>query len=176
MKQGVTLAQANEEMKALAQRISEAHGEVPVTGAAVVLMRERFAGAILYPLFSALLAVTGLVLLVACANVANLLLVRASARRKEMGICLALGASPGDVMTLILKQGMILVAIGLLVGSVIAFSVGRLLQSQLLGINASDPLTFISVVVLLVAVALLACFLPARRATKVDPMLALRYE
>src|SRR5215210_7348801 len=96
-------------------------------------------------------------------------------RTREIAIRVALGASPKDVMTLVLKQGMILVTIGLLIGSVIAFSVGRLLQSQLLGVNASDPLTFISVELLLVVVALAACLMPARRATKVDPMVALRY-
>lgn len=121
LKEGVTREQANEEMQALARRLSEANGETPIAGAAVKLMRERFAGAILYPLFAALLAVTALVLLVACANVANLLLAYASARKKEMGIRLALGASRGRIIRQLLLESFLLSILGGLVGLLFAF-------------------------------------------------------
>ena len=120
LKDGVTRERANEELQTLARRISEANGEVPVTNAVVKLMRERFAGAILYPLFSALLAVTALVLLVACANVANLLLAYASGRKKEIGIRLALGASRSRIIRQLLLESFLLSMFGGVIGLLFA--------------------------------------------------------
>jgi len=77
---------------------------------------------------------------------------------------------------LIVGQGLVLILIGVSLGLALAFAATRVLQSVLFGVSASDPVTFGSVVMLLVGVALLACYLPARRATKVDPLVALRYE
>jgi predicted permease len=97
-------------------------------------------------------------------------------RTREIGIRMAIGANLGNVLGLIIRQGMRMVAIGLGVGLIVAFGLTRVLSSLLLGVGASDPLTFGGVAALLIGIALLACWLPARRATKVDPMVALRWE
>jgi predicted permease len=97
-------------------------------------------------------------------------------RTHEIGIRMALGARKADILRLVLGRGMLLTAIGLAVGLALSFGVTRFMQSLLLGITPTDALTFSAVAVLLGAVALVACFLPARRAMCVDPMVALRYE
>jgi len=89
---------------------------------------------------------------------------------------MALGAQLRDVMKLVLRQGIALVIVGIVIGLFGAFLVTRVLSSFLLSVGTSDPLTFTAVSILLVIVALLACYVPARRATKVDPLVALKYE
>jgi putative ABC transport system permease protein len=97
-------------------------------------------------------------------------------RTHEIGIRMAIGAQPGDVFKMILGQGMLLTLIGMVAGLVGAFALTRLMATMLFSIKPSDPLTFAVVAGLLVAVALIACYIPGRRATKVDPVNSLRYE
>jgi putative ABC transport system permease protein len=97
-------------------------------------------------------------------------------RAHEIGIRMALGARRPDVLVLVVKQGMALALMGIAVGAVLSLAMTRLISGMLFGITATDPLTFAGVAALLVTVALLANYLPARRASKVDPMVALRYE
>ena len=89
---------------------------------------------------------------------------------------MALGASRGDVLRLVLKQGIMLTAIGLLFGLAGALALGQSLSSLLFGVGATDPVSFAAVSAVLLAVGVLASYIPARRATKTDPMVALRYE
>jgi len=99
-----------------------------------------------------------------------------SQRTREVGIRMALGANRVDVLKMITRQGMQLAAVGVGIGLLLALALARVLSSLLIGVSGYDLPTFIVVPVLLIAVALLACYLPARRATKVDPLVALRYE
>jgi predicted permease len=99
-----------------------------------------------------------------------------SQRKREIGIRLALGAQSGDVVGMVLGQGAKLALLGVCIGVASALALSRLMTSLLFGVTAHDPLTFAAVVALLILVALLACYIPARRAMKVDPIVALRYE
>ncbi|MEW6208874.1 MAG: ABC transporter permease [Acidobacteriota bacterium] len=97
-------------------------------------------------------------------------------RTQEIGIRVALGAQPGNVLRMIVRQGMTLAGIGLGIGLAGAIALMRPLSDQLFNVSANDPVTFAAVALLLAAVAMVACYIPARRATRVDPMVALRYE
>ncbi len=99
-----------------------------------------------------------------------------SQRKREIGIRLALGAQSGDVVSMVLRQGAKLALLGVCIGVIAAFGLARLMTTLLFGVTAHDPLTFAAVATLLILVALFACYIPARRAMKVDPIVALRYE
>ena len=117
-----------------------------------------------------------LALVLACIGLYGLLSYEVSRRTREIGIRMALGAQEGDVLRLVVKQGFALAVMGAAVGIGVALSVTRYLTSMLYGVHTNDPVTIGAVAVLLGLVALAACYIPARRATRVDPMVALRYE
>ena len=118
----------------------------------------------------------GLSLLLACIGLYGLLSYEVSRKTREIGVRMALGARPSDVLRFIVRQGVGLSAVGAVLGILGALGVTRYLASLLYGVRPFDPLTFLAVALLLGLVALAACYLPARRASRVDPMVALRYE
>ena len=115
-------------------------------------------------------------LLLAAVGVYGVVSYSASRRRHEIGIRMALGALPGKIFGLVIRQAVIVVGAGIGVGLVAALAASRLLVSMLIGVSSYDPITFVAVPALLLIVALLACYIPARRAASVDPMIALRQE
>jgi putative ABC transport system permease protein len=142
------------------------------------LLSEYVSSSIAQPRFNAILVAlfAGIALLLAAAGIFGVMSYAVSQRTHEIGIRLALGAQRGDVLRLIFGEGMRLVALGTVVGIALVFAVGRLLSNLLYGIGGSDPVTIFSVTILLGFVAFIACWWPARRASGVDPVVALRSE
>jgi len=145
------------DVKTMDQRLSES------------LARRRFA-------MLALGVFAGFALLLALVGIYGLISYSVAQRTSELGIRLALGARQIDVLRLVLSAGLKLALIGIAVGLVLSFAVTRFLSSLLFGVRATDLFTFSALSILLIVVSLIACYIPARRATKVDPLVALRYE
>ncbi|MGH7553344.1 MAG: ABC transporter permease [Longimicrobiales bacterium] len=191
LRDGVTLADANADIARLIPVSFERYAG-PVT---LSMMRDAQFGPLVRPLAEdvigdvgkvlwVLLGTVGLVLLIACANVANLGTVGiygvisyvVSQRTREIGVRMALGANASDVRRLVLKHGLALAVIGVALGLVAAFALSRVMAAILFGVTPVDALTYAVVATTLAAIAVLASYIPARRATRVSPGTALRWE
>jgi len=115
-------------------------------------------------------------LLLACTGVYGVTSYSVLQRTNELGTRIALGAQPKDIFGMVLREGMLPVSSGLILGLLLSFGLTPLMSGLLFGVRASDPATLIATSIFLAAVGFLACYLPARRAMRVDPLVALRYE
>jgi ABC-type antimicrobial peptide transport system permease subunit len=160
----------------LRAEVATLDARIPVADVAIAEHNKDFV--LLFPrLAAALGTILGILALVlATLGIYSVMTYSVNQRTKEIGIRMALGARAADVLRLVLQQALALVVTGVVAGSITAFAVTRLLEGFLYGVTASDPSTFVATVIGLVSVALLATLAPARRATRVDPMVALRYE
>jgi putative ABC transport system permease protein len=163
-------------LPALRAAIQQVNPELVMTrvSTAEELVAQSFSGQRFATLLMFVFAALGTLL--AAVGLYGVLTYAVSQRVQEIGIRMALGAQRADVLGMVLRQGMTLVAVGMVTGLIAALAFGRLMGSLLFNVSPTDPATFVTIAILLCAVALLACWLPARRAATVDPMEALRYE
>jgi putative ABC transport system permease protein len=161
---------------AVRQAVNEVDRSVPV--ADVKTMEHIVSESITQPRFNLFLLglFSAVAMVLSAAGIYGVTAYTVTQRTHEVGIRIALGAQVTDVLRMILGQGMAVIGVGLVVGLAAAFGLMRLLRSLLFGVGENDPLTFVAITVVLVLVALIACYIPARRATKVDPLEALRAE
>jgi predicted permease len=181
LKPGTERASVAQQFDAAAHGISKEAGDAPLTGAFVQRMRDQFLGSLVYPLFMAMLAVTALVLLVACANVANLLLARALARRNDTALRMALGASPGRAVAPLLSESLLLAAPGFAVAVVLAYSGKGLIHRFVppVAMRVELPIVMNARVIAFALIAtalsvLISAIWPAIRAARAHPMQAMR--
>jgi putative ABC transport system permease protein len=158
------------------EEISKLDAELPISQ--IITLQERLDVAVSQPRFrTTLLALFAMVALsLACVGIYGVMSYSVVQRTHEIGIRMALGAQPANVLKMVISQGLRLTAAGLLCGLAASFGLTRLMSSLLFRVEASDPGTFTLTALLLAFTALAACYIPARRATKVDPMVALRHE
>ncbi|HEX8090686.1 MAG TPA: ABC transporter permease [Blastocatellia bacterium] len=161
---------------ALTQEVRSIDPDVPIYD--VKTMQQRLSESLARRRFAmfALGLFASVAMLLAAVGIYGVMSYTVAQRTHEIGIRMALGARPRDVVKDVVGRGLTLALIGVVVGLTAAFGLTRVMSSLLFGVSATDPLTFISLGLLLISVALLACFIPARRAMKVDPMIALKYE
>src|SRR5262245_43570601 len=161
---------------AVRREVIAVDGNQPVFG--VRTFTQLFSASIARQRFFALVmaAFAGLAMLLAVIGIYGVVAYSVAQRTREIGIRMALGAQARNVLRLVVKQGMALTFVGVAIGLLASFALTRFMEKLLFGVSPTDPMTFASIALLLVIVALLACYIPARRATKVDPMVALRCE
>jgi putative ABC transport system permease protein len=162
--------------KALQNEVTALDKEIPLSE--IKTLDQYFGNAVAQPKFSAVLFAlfAGVALLLSAVGLYGVMAYSVTQRTHEIGIRMALGAQKSDVLRMVVRQGMVLVVIGITLGLVASYAATRLMETLLYGVTATDTLTFVAVVLVLTSVALVACLVPARRATKTDPMIALRYE
>jgi ABC-type antimicrobial peptide transport system permease subunit len=161
---------------AVSNAVHEVDREIPLRD--ILSMDDLVANSLSQQRFNMLLlgAFAGLALLLAAVGIYSVLSYSVKRSVWEIGIRLALGARPGDVLRKVVFEGMKPTLLGVAVGSAGSLALGRVLSSLIFDVKPTDPITFLAVAALLAVIALLACIIPAYRATKVDPMVALRYE
>jgi putative ABC transport system permease protein len=161
---------------ALRRVVSTLDSNLPV--ADIQTMEQRVGASLAQPRVSAALlgGFSGIALLLAAVGIYGVMAYAVAQRTREIGIRMALGARPDDVRRLVVRQGMVPVALGVALGLAGALAATRLMRSLLFGVSTADPFTFVAMATFLVAVALFASYLPARRATRVDPLIAMRSE
>jgi putative ABC transport system permease protein len=158
------------------QRLWKVDSQLPVTK--VKTMDEVSASSFASRSFNMLLLsiFAGLALVLAAVGIYGVMSYAVTQRTQEIGIRMALGAGVPDVLRLVMRSGMLMTLIGVVIGLAGAVALTRLMESLLFGVTPTDKITFAAVSAVLIVVAFVACYLPARRATKVDPIVALRYE
>jgi putative ABC transport system permease protein len=171
---------SGENQAALTQRVQERvwaiDRQLPLTS--VRLMNEVVSSSINGQRFNLILLgmFAAIALVLSAVGIYGVMSYTVTQRTHEIGVRMALGASASGVMLMVVRYGMGLAGVGIVIGLGAAFGLTRLMSSLLYGTSATDPLTFVAIATLIAGVALVACLVPARRATKVDPMVALRYE
>jgi putative ABC transport system permease protein len=163
-------------VRAVRAKIAEVDPNLPVTG--ISSMEEVVGASVAQPKLTMQFVgiFAGFALLLAAVGIYGLMAYSVTARKQEMGIRVALGARPADILRLVVGQGMRMTVIGVVVGVIVSLALTRLLASLLFGVRATDPLVFGAAAVILAGAAFVACYIPARRATRVDPIVVLRYE